>query len=67
MSQLLAPYNDSMRLGMAYNSYTQTMYIDSAAEATEENTITLGYQLDAFRESREPYGRFEGLCHVLSD
>ncbi|MCJ1379492.1 hypothetical protein MMC17_002593 [Xylographa soralifera] len=30
MSLLLAPYNDSMRLGMGFNSYTQTLCIDGA-------------------------------------
>ncbi|PSK46445.1 hypothetical protein B9Z65_5413 [Elsinoe australis] len=30
MALLLAPYNDSMRLGMGYNSYTQTACIDKA-------------------------------------
>lgn len=30
MALLLAPYNDSMRLGMGFNSYTQAMCIDGA-------------------------------------
>ncbi|KAF5674113.1 hypothetical protein FCIRC_7882 [Fusarium circinatum] len=40
MPLLLAPYNDAMRLGMGFNSYTQTMCIDSAVEATDEAMIT---------------------------
>ncbi|KAL5588071.1 hypothetical protein FOVSG1_013207 [Fusarium oxysporum f. sp. vasinfectum] len=42
MPLLLAPYDDAMRLGMGFNSYTQTMYIYSyrAVEATDENMIT---------------------------
>ncbi|KAG5754045.1 hypothetical protein H9Q70_003303 [Fusarium xylarioides] len=40
MPLLLAPYNDAMRLGMGFNSYTQTMCIDSAVEATDETMIT---------------------------
>ncbi|KAF5617126.1 hypothetical protein F25303_13364 [Fusarium sp. NRRL 25303] len=40
MSLLLAPYNDSMRLGMGFNSYTQTMCIDGAVDATDETMIT---------------------------
>ncbi|KAL5619992.1 hypothetical protein FOBRF1_003238 [Fusarium oxysporum] len=42
MPLLLAPYDDAMRLGMGFNSYTQTMciYSYSAVEATDENMIT---------------------------
>ncbi|KAF5253555.1 hypothetical protein FANTH_1626 [Fusarium anthophilum] len=40
MPLLLAPYNDAMRLGMGFNSYTQTMCIDNAVEATDEAMIT---------------------------
>ncbi|KAF5985419.1 hypothetical protein FBULB1_2914 [Fusarium bulbicola] len=40
MPLLLAPYNDAMRLGMGFNSYTQTMCIDKAVEATDEAMIT---------------------------
>ncbi|VTT69103.1 unnamed protein product [Fusarium fujikuroi] len=40
MPVLLAPYNDSMRLGMGFNSYTQTMCIDGAVDATDETMIT---------------------------
>ncbi|QGI82671.1 hypothetical protein CEK25_009400 [Fusarium fujikuroi] len=40
MPLLLAPYNDSMRLGMGFNSYTQTMCIDGAVDATDETMIT---------------------------
>ncbi|KAF5696104.1 hypothetical protein FMUND_15782 [Fusarium mundagurra] len=40
MPLLLAPYNDAMRLGMGFNSYTQTMCIDSAVDATDETMIT---------------------------
>ncbi|PNP78922.1 hypothetical protein FNYG_07787 [Fusarium nygamai] len=40
MPLLLVPYNDAMRLGMGFNSYTQTMCIDSAVEATDETMIT---------------------------
>ncbi|KAF5568188.1 hypothetical protein FPHYL_2920 [Fusarium phyllophilum] len=40
MPLLLAPYNDAMRLGMGFNSYTQTMCIDSAVEVTDETMIT---------------------------
>ncbi|KAF4502563.1 hypothetical protein FAGAP_1205 [Fusarium agapanthi] len=40
MPLLLAPYNNAMRLGMGFNSYTQTMCIDSAVEATDEAMIT---------------------------
>ncbi|KAK2478547.1 hypothetical protein H9L39_11035 [Fusarium oxysporum f. sp. albedinis] len=41
MPPLLAPYDEAMRLGMGFNSYTQTMCIDSAVEATDENVATL--------------------------
>ncbi|KAH7184520.1 uncharacterized protein B0J16DRAFT_397786 [Fusarium flagelliforme] len=37
MSLLLAPYNDSMRLGMGFNSYTQTTCMDNAVEVKEDN------------------------------
>jgi hypothetical protein len=37
MSLLLAPYNDSMRLGMGYNSYIQTMCIDKAVEVGKQD------------------------------
>ncbi|KAF5622078.1 uncharacterized protein FTJAE_11045 [Fusarium tjaetaba] len=40
MPPLLVPYNDAMRLGMGFNSYTQTMCIDSAVDATDETMIT---------------------------
>jgi hypothetical protein len=30
MSQTLAPYNNAMRLGQGFNSYTQTVCVDSA-------------------------------------
>ncbi|KAI1061630.1 hypothetical protein LB506_011859 [Fusarium annulatum] len=40
MPLLLAPYNDSMRLGMGFNSYTQTLCIDGAVDATDETMIT---------------------------
>ncbi|KAF5538415.1 hypothetical protein FNAPI_11123 [Fusarium napiforme] len=40
MPLLLVPYNDAMRLGMGFNSYTQTMCIDSAVDATDETMIT---------------------------
>ncbi|KAF5634194.1 hypothetical protein F52700_5914 [Fusarium sp. NRRL 52700] len=40
MPLLLAPYNDTMRLGMGFNSYTQTMCIDGAVDATDETMIT---------------------------
>ncbi|EON70064.1 hypothetical protein W97_09330 [Coniosporium apollinis CBS 100218] len=40
MALLLAPYNDSMRLGMGFNSYTQIMCIDQAVEITAGNTVT---------------------------
>ncbi|KAF5604793.1 hypothetical protein FPCIR_645 [Fusarium pseudocircinatum] len=40
MPLLLAPYNAAMRLGMGFNSYTQTMCIDSAVDATDEAMIT---------------------------
>ncbi|KAJ9656097.1 hypothetical protein H2201_008648 [Coniosporium apollinis] len=39
MALLLAPYNDSMRLGMGFNSYTQIMCIDQAVEVTAANTV----------------------------
>lgn len=32
MALILAPYNDSMRLGMGFNSYSQTTCIDNAVE-----------------------------------
>ncbi|KAM5367747.1 hypothetical protein ACJA88_011363 [Fusarium oxysporum] len=41
MPPLLAPYDEAMHLGMGFNSYTQTMCIDSAVEATDENVATL--------------------------
>ncbi|EXK28097.1 hypothetical protein FOMG_15548 [Fusarium oxysporum f. sp. melonis 26406] len=41
MPPLLAPYDEAMRLGMGFNSYTQTMCIDSAVEATDENVATM--------------------------
>ncbi|KAH7038401.1 uncharacterized protein B0I36DRAFT_381409 [Microdochium trichocladiopsis] len=37
MALLLAPYNDSMRLGMGFNSYTQTICIDNAVEVNPDN------------------------------
>ncbi|TVY61091.1 hypothetical protein Focb16_v014072 [Fusarium oxysporum f. sp. cubense] len=40
MPLLLARYDDAMRQGMGFNSYTQTMCIESAVEATDENMIT---------------------------
>ncbi|KAF4415099.1 hypothetical protein FACUT_13685 [Fusarium acutatum] len=40
MPLLLVPYNVAMRFGVGYNSYTQTMCIDNAVDATEENTAT---------------------------
>ncbi|KAK0710653.1 hypothetical protein B0H67DRAFT_610943 [Lasiosphaeris hirsuta] len=36
MSLLLAPYNDSMRLGMGFNSYTQTICIDQAVAVDKQ-------------------------------
>ncbi|MCJ1390224.1 hypothetical protein MMC18_003082 [Xylographa bjoerkii] len=39
MSLLLAPYNDSMRLGMGFNSYTQTMCIDGAVAVKSKNEV----------------------------
>ncbi|KAF1994444.1 hypothetical protein P154DRAFT_476000 [Amniculicola lignicola CBS 123094] len=41
MALLLAPYNDSMRLGMGFNSYTQTMCIDEAVEFDKDNITTV--------------------------
>ncbi|EXL69140.1 hypothetical protein FOPG_14855 [Fusarium oxysporum f. sp. conglutinans race 2 54008] len=40
MLLLLARYDDAMRQGMGFNSCTQTMCIDSAVEAMDENMIT---------------------------
>ncbi|KAK7585653.1 hypothetical protein V3481_011939 [Fusarium oxysporum f. sp. vasinfectum] len=40
MLLLLARYDDAMRQGMGLNSYTQTMCIESAVEATDENMTT---------------------------
>ncbi|RBR08296.1 hypothetical protein FVER53590_13189 [Fusarium verticillioides] len=39
MPLILVPYNDAMRFGMGYNSYTQTMCIDDAVEVSEGNTV----------------------------
>ncbi|KAG9500534.1 hypothetical protein J7337_009015 [Fusarium musae] len=39
MPLMLVPYNDAMRFGMGYNSYTQTMCIDDAVEVSEGNTV----------------------------
>ncbi|KAK6508954.1 hypothetical protein TWF481_003722 [Arthrobotrys musiformis] len=39
MSLLLAPYNDSMRLGQGFNSYTQTLCLDKAVEVSNVVTI----------------------------
>ncbi|KAF2221092.1 hypothetical protein BDZ85DRAFT_321052 [Elsinoe ampelina] len=36
MALLLAPYNDSMRLGMGFNSYTQTICTDNAVTFTDK-------------------------------
>jgi hypothetical protein len=41
MALLLAPYNDSMRLGMGFNSYTQTMCIDQAVEIGKDGITTV--------------------------
>lgn len=39
MSLLLAPYNDSMRLGMGFNSYTQTLCIDKAVDVQRPKSV----------------------------
>ena len=39
MALLLAPYNDSMRPGMGFNSYTQSLCIDGAVEIREGDMI----------------------------
>lgn len=39
MALLLAPYNDSMRLGMGFNSYTQTLCIDNAVEIRSKEVV----------------------------
>ncbi|KAF2811813.1 uncharacterized protein BDZ99DRAFT_569774 [Mytilinidion resinicola] len=41
MALLLAPYNDSMRLGRGFNSYTQTMCIDQAVEIAQDDIISV--------------------------
>nr|XP_036588070.1 uncharacterized protein CTRU02_02082 [Colletotrichum truncatum]KAF6799211.1 hypothetical protein CTRU02_02082 [Colletotrichum truncatum] len=42
MAQLLAPYNNSMRLGQGFNSYIQQICLDNAVlEDTEENRARL--------------------------
>ena len=35
MAQMLAPYNNSMRLGQGFNSYTQQVCLDQAVIASE--------------------------------
>jgi hypothetical protein len=40
MALLLAPYNDSMRLGMGFNSYTQALCINNAVEYNGEEVKT---------------------------
>lgn len=44
MAQLLAPYNNSMRLGQGFNSYTQQICLDQAVllNTDEEKTLTAG-------------------------
>ncbi|KAI7192418.1 hypothetical protein KC363_g3336 [Hortaea werneckii] len=39
MSLMVAPYNDSMRLGMGFNSYTQTMCIDKAVAFSAQQLV----------------------------
>ncbi|KAI7150852.1 hypothetical protein KC352_g28640, partial [Hortaea werneckii] len=39
MSLMVAPYNDSMRLGMGFNSYTQTMCIDKAVAFSAQRLV----------------------------
>jgi hypothetical protein len=39
MALLLAPYNNSMRLGMGFNSYTQTLCIDNAVEIRNKQVV----------------------------
>ncbi|KAH7118724.1 hypothetical protein B0J11DRAFT_508827 [Dendryphion nanum] len=41
MALSLAPYNDSMRLGMGFNSYTQTLCIDQAVEVGKDSVKTI--------------------------
>ena len=41
MSLLLVPYNDSMRLGMGFNSYTQALCIDKAVDVDLESAIVV--------------------------
>lgn len=42
MSLMLAPYNDSMRLGMGFNSYTQTLCQDKAVYITDRELVRGG-------------------------
>ncbi|KAI9859457.1 MAG: hypothetical protein M1824_003798 [Vezdaea acicularis] len=42
MTLLLAPYNDSMRLGMGFNSYTQAICIDNAVDVVESSSLVRG-------------------------
>lgn len=58
MAQLLAPYNNSMRLGQGFNSYIQQICLDNAVlEDTEENRARLDDILHSsghIRPSRAP-------------
>jgi hypothetical protein len=38
MSLILAPYNDGLRLGMGFNSYTQSPCIDKAVKVSLEES-----------------------------
>lgn len=53
MAQLLAPYNNSMRLGQGFNSYTQQICLDKAVitddktrRPEQSTTITITEPLD---------------------
>lgn len=39
MTLLLAPYNDSMRLGQGFNSYTHELCIDRAVKVNPQNDV----------------------------
>ncbi|KAF9771021.1 hypothetical protein IL306_011370 [Fusarium sp. DS 682] len=55
-----------MRLGMAYNSYTQTMCIDNAVEATAENTGISGNPLQKVTFSTKLVERVSDVVDTMN-
>ncbi|KAI1027728.1 hypothetical protein LB504_011738, partial [Fusarium proliferatum] len=65
MPLLLAPYNDSMRLGMGFNSYTQTMCIDGAVDATDETMITTETLQPKITSSSKLFERLSEVVDIM--